>query len=159
MNSNQQMSYFMIFPPCFQNMNKSGFVDIVHKSIFVFNSRRRGSAEVIACADGALHLNQSQFIAGFRLLQCFVQLIERVDGNGVRIAAGFCDCDKIDLCRHGGHAADGFVRAVVNHDMDQVVRFVRPDERHGSHVHQDSTVAIDAPDPVLRLVQRHAQGD
>ena len=91
-----------------------------HESFFVLDRGRCRSAEVGSCADGAFDLDQAERVSLLGESQRLVQAVKIVDADGVRVAAGVCGGDDIRMRRHGGHAADGLVRAVVDDDVHEV---------------------------------------
>ena len=58
-----------------------------------------------------------------------------------------------------GHPADGFMRGVVHHHMQEIRGLALPQDGHRAQVHQRSAVAIQAPDAAVGLFQRNAQGN
>ena len=43
------------------------------------------------------------------------------------------------------HTTNGFMGTIVNYHMYHVLRCIRPHHSHGTHVHQNSTITIHAP--------------
>ncbi len=91
--------------------------------------------------------------------QGFLQAGQGIGGEHRRVAGVQGQGRKAhDALRHG-HAAHGFMGAVVHDDVNQVSGRLFGNDPQVAHVHQRRAVSIQAPDPAFGLGQGNPQGD
>ncbi len=64
------------------------------------------------------------------------------DGSSGPVTAGYCYSAEIDTPREGALAAGGFIRFIVENNMNEIFWQIVPDGNHRLQSHQCSTIAV-----------------